>query len=374
MRHRLFRGVRRLVVKVGSAVLASSKGGLDSDHIQAMADSLARTMRAGYQLVLVSSGAIAAGVQRMGLGGRPGSIPEKQAAAAVGQAHLMWVYERSFSRNEIQVAQILLTRDDMANRRRFLNARNTLQTLLRWGILPIINENDSVVIDEIKFGDNDNLSALVTNLIQADLLVILTDIDGLFEADPKQHPHARLISLIEEVDERVLSTAEPTKNELGSGGMVSKLQAARTASIFGVPTVIANGKTPDMVERILAGMDVGTLVLPKEDRINSWKHWIAFSKTPAGAIVVDQGAKRMIVEKGKSLLPSGIKGVLGHFGTGDSVRCLGESQEEFARGLVNYSAEEVRRIQGRRTSEIESILGYKYYDEVIHRDHLVILP
>jgi glutamate 5-kinase len=372
-RTQLLNSVRRVVVKVGSAVLTASQGGLDTEHIQALTDSLSRVQKKGHELVLVSSGAIAAGVKKIGLRRKPSSIPEKQAAAAVGQASLMWVYERSFNKNGHKVAQILLTRDDVSDRRRFLNARNTLWTLLRWGILPIINENDSVVIDEIQFGDNDCLSALVTNLVQADLLVILTDTDGLFDADPKVSPEARLISMIENVDERVLSLVQLTTSDVGTGGMTSKLQAAKTAAIYGVPTIITSGRSSDILERVLAGEDVGTLVLPKENRINSWKHWIAYSKTTCGSIVVDPGARRAILENGRSLLPSGIREVAGHFGTGDSVSCLGEDGMEFARGLVNYSSDEVRRIQGKRTSEIQSLLGYKYFDEVIHRDDLVIV-
>jgi glutamate 5-kinase len=361
------------VVKVGSAVLTSPRGGLDQDHIQAISESFSRIQKKGLEIILVSSGAIAAGTKKIGLKQKPTSIPEKQAAAAVGQARLMWVYERCFSKNGVKVAQILLTRDDLADRRRFLNARNTLRTLIRWGILPIINENDSVVTEEIQFGDNDCLSALVTNLVHADLLVVLTDIDGLFDSDPKIHPDARLVSLVEDVDDRVLSTVNLTTSLVGTGGMVSKLQAAKTAAIFGVPTIIASGKTCCVLEDVLAADEVGTLVLPKENRINSWKHWIAYSKTPCGTIVVDEGARRVILENGKSLLPSGIREVLGHFGAGDSVSCTGTDRVEFARGLVNYSSDEVRMIQGRRSSDIESILGYKYYDEVIHRNDLVLI-
>lgn len=365
--------VRRVVVKVGSAVLTSGHGGLDEQRIQGMCDDISRAMARGYQVVLVSSGAIAAGTRKIGLRRKPKSIPEKQAAAAVGQARLMWMYERCFGSTGRKVAQILLTREDLAERRRFLNARNTLFTLIRWGILPIINENDTVVTEEIQFGDNDCLSALVTNLVQAELLVILTDTDGLFDKDPKAHPEAKHIAVVQDVDERIFSMVELTTSEVGTGGMISKLQASRTASVYGVPTVITSGARDGVLERVLKGEELGTLVLPKENRINSWKHWIAYSRTVCGALVVDQGARKAVVEKGKSLLPSGIKEVRGNFGAGDSVSCLGENGVEFARGLVNYSSEELRRIQGSRTSEIESILGYKYFDEVIHRDDLVII-
>ncbi len=365
--------VRRVVVKVGSAVLTSGHGGLDEQRIQNMCDDLSTALGKGYQLVLVSSGAIAAGTRKIGLRKKPKSIPEKQAAAAVGQARLMWMYEKCFARTGRKVAQILLTREDLADRRRFLNARNTLFTLIRWGILPIINENDTVVTEEIQFGDNDCLSALVTNLVQAELLIILTDTDGVFDKDPKLHPEAHRIAVVQDVDERVFSMVELTTSEVGTGGMISKLQASRTASVYGVPTVITSGSRERVLERVLAGEELGTLVLPRENRINSWKHWIAYSRTVCGALVVDQGARKAVVERGKSLLPSGIREVRGNFGSGDSVSCLGEDGAEFARGLVNYSSEELRRIQGHKSSEIESILGYRYFDEVIHRDDLVVL-
>lgn len=366
--------IRRVVVKVGSAVLTSGRRGLDEQRIQSMCDDLSRVMDKGYEVVLVSSGAIAAGTGKIGLRGKPKSIPEKQAAAAVGQARLMWMYEKCFDKTGRRVAQILLTRQDLAERRRFLNARNTLFTLIGWGIIPIINENDTVVTEEIQFGDNDCLSALVTNLVQAELLVILTDTDGLFDKDPKAHPEAKHIAVVHDVDERIFSMVELTTSEVGTGGMISKLQASRTASVYGVPTVITSGGRERVLERVLEGEELGTLVLPKENRINSWKHWIAYSRTVCGALVVDQGARKALVERGKSLLPSGLKEVRGNFGAGDSVSCVGENGVEFARGLVNYSSEELRRIQGCKSSEIEAILGYKYFDEVIHRDDLVIIP
>lgn len=369
----LFSQARRLVIKVGSAVLTSPQGGLDEERIQAMCECLHRVSQRGYEIVLVSSGAIAAGSKKMGLKRRPRSIPEKQAAAAVGQARLMWMYERCFGRMGKDVAQILLTREDVADRKRFLNARNTLFTLIKWGIIPIINENDTVVTEEIQFGDNDCLSALVTNLVQAELLVILTDTDGLYDRDPKLDAGARRIRVVREVDDRVFSLVELTTSSVGTGGMISKLQAAKTAAMYGVPTVIASGKSPDALERVLCGEDIGTIVLPKENRLNSWKHWIAYSRNICGALVVDQGAKRAIVERGKSLLPSGIKDVKGSFGAGDSVSCLGENGKEFARGLVNYSSDEIRKIQGHKSFEIEKILGYKFFDEVIHRDDLVVM-
>jgi glutamate 5-kinase len=297
----------------------------------------------------------------------------KQATAAVGQSRLMNVYENHFSCHQQMVAQVLLTRDDLSHRRRFLNARNTLLTLLDLGILPIINENDTVVVDEIKVGDNDNLSALITNVIEADLLIILTDIDGIYDADPRRNPHARRISLLSDADLSTRKMAEDTLNEMSVGGMISKIQAAQKASHFGVPTVVASGREEKVLSRILKGEEVGTLVLPKEEILSSRKHWIAYSLKPRGNVIVDEGAKRAIVQKGKSLLPSGIVDTHGAFDRGDSVSCVGPRGKEFARGLVNYSASELKKIRGLRTEQIEPALGYKYSDEVIHRDDLVVL-
>jgi glutamate 5-kinase len=373
-RRELLQNCKRIVVKIGSGVLTShSFNGLDIEYIESLVDCLSLIVLRGYELVIVTSGAIIAGVKKLGLKGRPRSIPEKQAAAAVGQAMLMWVYERSFAKNGLQVAQILLTREDLSDRRRFLNARSTLLTLLNMGVVPIINENDSVVIDEIKFGDNDNLSALTTNLIQADLLIILTDLDGLYDADPKRDPNAKLIPVVREINDKIESYAGLHPSSTGTGGMISKLQAAKMASAFGVPTVIANGRIATTVSEIIEGRDIGTLILPKENRVSSWKYWIAYTLLPSGLLIVDDGAREVIMKEGKSLLPSGISDVEGEFDRGESVGCAGPDRKEFARGLVNYSSSEIRKIKGLKTSQIESILGYKYYDEVIHRDDLVLL-
>jgi glutamate 5-kinase len=271
------------------------------------------------------------------------------------------------------VAQILLTHDDLSHRRRFLNARNTLLTLLELGIIPIINENDTVVVDEIKFGDNDNLSALITNLIEADLLIILTDIDGIFDANPRLNPHARFIPLVEDIDVDMRGMTGKTTNEMSVGGMASKIQAARKASRFGIPTVVACGTKKEILHQILKGKEIGTLILPKVEALSSRKHWIAFNLKPQGDVVVDDGAKRAVVQKGKSLLPSGVVRVRGSFDRGDPVSCVGPRGKEFARGLVNYSTSELERIRGLRSEQIEQVLGYKYSDEVIHRDDLVVL-
>jgi len=365
--------VRRIVIKVGSSILASVERGLHHEVFSRLAKEISELKRQGYEIILVSSGAIAAGMEKLGYKTRPQSITQKQATAAVGQSRLMNIYEGYFSRHQQMVAQILLTHDDLSHRRRFLNARNTLLTLLELGIIPIINENDTVVVDEIKFGDNDNLSALVTNLIEADLLIILTDIDGLCDSDPRLNPNAKCISLVEDIDMDMEGMIGDTQGEWRVGGMVSKIQAAQTASRSGVPTVIARGTKEGVLHQIIKGKEIGTLVLPKKVTLSSRKHWIAFNLKPKGDVVVDEGAKKAIVQKGKSLLPSGVVKVRGFFDRGDSVSCLGPRGKEFARGLVNYSAQELERIKGLKSDQIEKLLGYKYLDEVIHRDDLVVL-
>jgi glutamate 5-kinase len=373
IRKKTFEKARRIVVKVGSSILASIERGLHHEVFSQLAKEISELKRQGYEIVLVSSGAIAAGMEKLGYKTRPQSVTQKQATAAVGQSRLMNIYESYFSRHQQMVAQILLTHDDLSHRRRFLNARNTLLTLLELGIIPIINENDTVVVDEIKVGDNDNLSALVTNLIEADLLIILTNIDGLCDGDPRLNPNARCIPLVEDIDVDIGKIAGGTKSAMSVGGMVSKIQAAKKASRFGIPTAIASGTRKEVLHQILRGKEIGTLILPKATTLSSRKHWIAFNLNPKGDIIVDDGAKKAIVQRGKSLLPSGVVKVRGEFDRGDSASCLGPRGKEFARGLVNYSASELERIKGLKTEQIEKVLGYKYSDEVIHRDDLVVL-
>ncbi len=360
-------------MKVGSSVLASVERGLHLDVFAHLAQEISELKRQGVEILLVSSGAIAAGMEKLGYRSRPQNITQKQATAAIGQPRLMNLYDTYFSRHQQRVAQILLTHDDLSDRRRFLNARNTLLTLLELGILPIINENDTVVVDEIKVGDNDNLSALVTSLIGADLLVILTDIEGLCDRDPRTHPEARCIHLVEDVDMDMKGMIGGTRGPWNVGGMVSKIQAAQKAARFGVPTVIASGTQHGVLHQILKGKEVGTLILPRVTPLSSRKHWIAFNLHPKGDVIVDEGAKKAVLQRGKSLLPSGVMKIRGAFRRGDLVSCLGPRGKEFARGLVNYSAPELERIKGLRTDRIEGALGYKYSDEVIHRDDLVIL-
>jgi glutamate 5-kinase len=373
IRRKILGRVKRIVVKVGSSILASVENGLRYEVFSHLSKEISDLKRQGYEIVLVSSGAIAAGMEKLGYKTRPQDITQKQATAAVGQTRLMNIYESYFSRYQQMVAQVLLTHDDLSHRRRFLNARNTLLTLLELGITPIINENDTVVVDEIKFGDNDNLSALITNLIGAELLLILTDIDGLCDSDPRVTPHARCIPLVEDIDMDLEGIVGGTTSEMSVGGMISKIQAARKASRFGIPTVVAQGTKEGILRQILKGKEIGTLILPKREALSSRKHWIAFNPKPKGDVLVDEGAKKAIVQKGKSLLPSGITKVRGAFDRGDLVTCLGPRGKEFARGLVNYSASELEKIKGLRSNQIETTLGYKYCDEVIHRDDLVVL-
>lgn len=343
------------------------------DFLAKLAAEIAGLRQAGHEVVLVTSGAVAAGVAALALPVKPREIRAKQAAAAVGQSRLMHAYETTFRPLGTHVAQILLTNDDLANRRRFLNARNTLFALLELGVLPIINENDSVAVEEIKVGDNDNLSALIAPLVEADLLVILSDIGGLFEEDPRKNPRARRISDVHRIDAAIERLAGGAGTAAGTGGMITKIQAARKATASGIATVVADGRTPDVLRRILAGEDIGTCFHPAEGRLAQRKHWIAFTLKPAGKLWLDDGARRAVVAEGKSLLPSGVRGVEGSFGRGEAVSICDATGTEIARGLAEYSADEVRKIQGKHSSEIEAILGYKYSDEVVHRDDLVIL-
>ncbi len=368
--------VRRLVVKLGTSVLTGGPtaggAGLDRPYFTRLAAQVQALAGQGRETVVVSSAAIACGMRMLGLKERPKAIPMKQACAAVGQSGLMRMYEEAFLPHGRRVGQILLAADDLASRRRFLNARNTLRALLAAGVVPIVNENDTVTVDEIRFGDNDTLSALVTNVVEADLLVILSDIDGLYDADPRKEKTARLIPEIREVDDALRAKAGGA-GALGSGGMSTKLEAARKAALFGVPTVIANGRTEDVLLRVLAGETLGTFFRPREERLASRKHWIAFGLAPAGTLTLDDGAVKAIVQNGKSLLPSGIVGVSGRFDAGDSVRLVDGSGREVARGLVNYPSADVEKILRAKTTEIEPRLGYKSLDEVVHRDDLVVL-
>jgi glutamate 5-kinase len=366
--------VRRVVIKIGSSILSGPRG-LDRRHIATLAGEIA-ALRKRYQVILVSSGAVAAGTTRLGLRERPKTVPARQAAAAVGQIHLMALYDECFGKHNQPVAQILLTHDDLANRRRYLNARHTFEELLQAGVLPIVNENDTVAVEEVQFnfGDNDNLSALVATLVDADLLVILSDVAGLYTTDPRVDPAAALVPLVEQISDDIQSYAGQVSGPLGKGGMASKLQAARKANEAGITCLIADGRHDGVLPQVFdVERSVGTLFLAASDRLARRKHWIAHTLKPAGSVRVDQGAYEAIMRGGRSLLPKGITTVSGTFGAGDCVSCLTPDGTEFARGLVNYSSAELQRIKGLHSSAIEATLQYKVSDEIIHRDDLVLL-
>ena len=370
---RILRTARRVVVKIGSQVLSSPEG-IEEGRIKGLARDLAQLHDQGKEVVLVSSGAVAAGMTRLGLKERPKTIPQKQALAAVGQIKLMALYERCFSRFNKNVAQVLLTHEDLANRSRYLNAKHTLQTLLDLSIIPVVNENDTVAVEEMKFGDNDHLSSLVATLLEADLLIILSDVDGVYDRDPRVHEGAQLISLIENIKSAKARLGGKSQSLYGTGGIATKISAAEKAAAAGIPTLIASGLEAGILQKIFDHQaEIGTCVLPEENPLAIRKHWIAYNLKPAGDIVVDQGAYDALAHKGKSLLPSGLQAVHGSFGVGACVRCLDLQGREFARGLVNYSAQDLDQIKGLHSSKIEKVLGYKAYDEIIHRDDLVLL-
>jgi glutamate 5-kinase len=362
-----------LVVKVGSAVLSKGGIGLHQPTLERLCRELSSVREKGREIVLVSSGAILAGMGKLGLGERPGSIPLKQASAAVGQSLLMRHYEEAFDPYGQKVAQLLLTQEDFRSRSRYLNARNTLFTLLHLGVLPIINENDTVSVEEIRFGDNDNLSVLVAMLVGADLLVILTDLEGLYTVDPRRDPNASLIHEVPRRSPELLFWAADSGTGLGTGGMGTKVEAARRAAASGIPTVIASGLAEGNLARILRGERVGTLFQASPSRMRGRKRWLAFASQPRGRITVDPGAKEAVVRGGKSLLPSGVVSATGAFEGGEVVSLCDPDGAEFARGVANYDAEQVERIRGLKSSRIAEVLGAKPFDEIVHRDNLVIL-
>ena len=373
MRKGLLQQVRRVVIKVGSRVLTVEGGGLDYDAISRLCDEMAGLRQQGIEVTLVSSGAVAAGRDALRSADTTLTIPQKQAAAAVGQPLLMQAYQQACTCHGLVTAQILLTAEDLANRNRFLNARTTLEALLTAGALPVINENDSVAVAEIKFGDNDNLSALVTSLAEADLLLILTDIEGLYSANPASDPDAQLIPLVRSITREIERMAGGSGSSVGTGGMATKVTAAKKAARFGVPTILAPGKQPGVITAAVSGQEIGTLFLPATDGLNRRKHWIAYTLRPAGKVLVDAGAQKALVEKGTSLLPSGITGVEGRFERGRCVRICGPDGTEIARGLADYSSSEIQLIAGHKSAEIEQLLGYRYGDDVVHRDNLVLM-
>jgi len=371
MRKSLLAQIKRVVIKIGSSVISDERG-LDGAMLDSLCRDVDQLIRRGLEVILVSSGAVAAGKADLGIRGRPQTIPLKQAAAAIGQSRLMYAYKERLRPMGHFVAQVLLTRDDLANRRRYLNARNTLMTLLEHRVVTIINENDTVVVDEIRFGDNDNLSAMTTNLVEAGLLVMLSDVDGLFDRDPGYHPDAQLLPVVEKITEEVEAMAGESSSTLGTGGMSTKVRAAKRATLCGAAAVIINGRTPGNLVRLFDGEEIGTYFLPSRGRMAARKHWIAFTKKPRGKLLLDDGAIRAVCERGKSLLPSGIHSFDGGFERGDAVRLCNLAGLEIARGVVNYTAADLAKIIGRKSNEIEAILGYKYGEEVVHRDNLVL--
>ena len=363
---------RRWVIKVGSSLVTAKGRGLDHAAIADWCTQIAQLRASGKQIVLVSSGAVAEGMARLGLKRRPDTIHELQAAAAVGQMGLVRSYEDAFKKHGIHAAQILLTHDDVADRSRYLNARGTFNTLLDLGVVPVVNENDTVATDEIRLGDNDTLGALTVNLIEGDLLVILTDQDGLFDADPRNSPDARLISEADLSDTRLVGMAGDSKGELGRGGMRTKLSAAYTAARSGAATVIAHGRKPDALLQIARAENIGTLLKPAEAPMAARKRWIAGQLQLRGKLWLDDGAVKVLRGQGKSLLPVGVKRIDGDFDRGDLVACLDIGGREIARGLVNYGVAEARKILGAKSDELATRLGYPGDPELIHRDNLVV--
>ncbi|MFZ7127104.1 MAG: glutamate 5-kinase [Desulfobacterales bacterium] len=367
----IFAASKRVVIKVGSNVLTRDNG-LNLEVIRSISAQISRIMDTGRSIILVSSGAMAAGIRKLDLPGRPDETPSRQAVAAVGQAGLIREYEKAFAAFGRKVAQLLLTAEDMNSRKRYLNARNALNTLLSWKVVPIINENDTVMVEEIQFGDNDNLAAVISLLMDADLLINLTDIDGLFTKDPRSFPDAELIPTVDTIGKGLERLASDIPGALGTGGMLSKIRAARKVTEAGIPMVITRGLQENVLERLFAGDALGTYFQPKPRRLSSRKCWIGFTMKPKGMIRIDEGAARAILLQGKSLLPSGITSVEGDFGVGDPVAFQNQREEVLGSGLVNYSSGEIRRIMGKRTSQIAQCLGRKPFDEVVHRDNLVI--
>ncbi|MBN2097316.1 MAG: glutamate 5-kinase [Candidatus Omnitrophica bacterium] len=366
MKRKLPGKIKRIVVKVGSAILTTEGLGINKAWVKSLVAQIAALVKkSNLEVILVTSGAISAGMGVLGLCARPKLLPPQQAAAAIGQGQLMKIYDSLFRAQKLLTAQILLTRDDLSSRKRYLNAKNTLLTLLNYKTVPIINENDTVSVDEIKFGDNDKLSVLVANLVQAQLLIILSDVDGLYAK-------GTLVSVVEKIDSQIERLAEGTKSRLGTGGMISKLEAAKICCASGITCIVANGRTPDILLRLIKHEELGTLFLPNKQLVAK-KSWIGYSAKISGQIVVDAGAKQALVARKKSLLCKGIAKVHGNFASGDTLSILDTEHREFARGLTNYSSSELDKIKGQSSDQIKAILGFKYYDEVVHRDNLVIL-
>jgi|CryGeyStandDraft_13_1057135.scaffolds.fasta_scaffold12177_3 glutamate 5-kinase len=384
VRKEILQDIKTVVIKIGSSVISNrDKGrsslecGLSKDWVRHYARKIKIIRDKGYDVVLVSSGAIMAGRERLEFGRADLTVPEKQACAAIGQSFLMHTYEKAFEKKGLKVAQILLSHEDLGNRTRYLNAKHTIEALLEKGVIPIINENDSVTVEEIKIGDNDTLSATVACLVDAQLLIIFSDVEGLYDRDPslKNRPgaqKAQLISHISRVNEDIERIAGKSNNRLTVGGMITKVLAAKKTMSFGIPTLVVNGLDDKVVEKIFAGKDVGTLFWSGKGKIRDRKHWIAHTLKSAGTLTLDEGARKALVERGKSLLPAGLIKVQGKFEFGSALTLIDESGAEIGRGLVNYNSRDLDKIKGMKTTAVRSLMGESYYEEVIHRDDLVV--
>jgi len=364
---------KRCVIKIGSALLTNDGSALNTAGIVTWVEQISALRNSGVEVVLVSSGAVAEGMCRLGLTKRPDTVHDLQAAAAVGQMGLIQSYESAFSKFDLHTAQVLLTHDDLSNRQRYLNARNTVRSLLKLGVIPIINENDTVVTDEIRFGDNDTLAALVANLIEADYLIILTDQNGLFDRNPREHDDAKLIAQASANDDSLAAMAEGGAGTLGRGGMATKVSAAKLASRSGASTLIAAGKEENVITRLFSGEALGTLLYAEQTPVAARKQWLAGHLQIQGQLILDNGAVKKLCESGSSLLAVGVRDVQGEFNRGEIVSCVDLQGQEIARGLVNYNAQDVIKIKGKASNEIESILGYVDDAELIHRDNLVLV-
>lgn len=372
-RQTLFNKAKRVVVKVGSAIL-TTENGINREVLDNLAQEIAFLRNTGREVILVSSGAVAAGKKKLHIkDDKDVSIMQKQALAAIGQSQLMHDYDEAFHEYGYNIAQILLTHSDLAHRSRYLNVRNTILTLFKYGVIPIINENDTVSTEELKFSDNDTLGALVTNMIEADMFICLTDVDALYDSNPITHPDAKAIYTVSEVDDRIQSMAGHSKSALGTGGMQSKINAAQMVSAGGGSSFIGPGKRKNILEHLFSGEMIGTFFLPKKEKMQSRKRWIAYVLKPQGEITLDQGACNAIVKNGRSLLPSGVTDVNGQFSKGDSVRCINKNGEAVAVGLSNFDQETLLKIKGLRTKDITGLLGYIENEEIIHRDNMVVL-
>ena len=363
---------QRWVIKIGSSLLTDHGRGLDEQSIAVWVQQMAQLRQQGIDIVLVSSGAVAAGMARLGWSKRPSSVHELQAAAAVGQMGLIQTYEQAFQSYDMHTAQVLVDHDDLSNRERYLNARATLTTLMGLGVIPVVNENDTVVTDEIRFGDNDTLAALVANLVEADVLILLTDQDGMYSADPRKHSNATLINEVAATAPELDAMASDG-GSLGRGGMVTKVRAARLAARSGTSTVIAGGKIDNVIAKLSSGEAIGTLLLAGQQPQAARKRWLAGQLQSRGELLLDDGAVRVLKQSGRSLLPVGITAVKGHFTRGDLVICKSAQGQEIARGLVNYNSSEADKIKGQSSDQIETLLGYQNEEEMIHRDNLVLV-